>query len=120
MSSQKGIAKCPRCDRMIATDGSRYKQHSLVEGGECPMTEQHTPITGFTNQDFLSRGYVVADLAQQVQDRDTRIVWDVLTALPAAEVQRLLMIALAAVPTDKPLTEIFGWVCDLPSAKETA
>lgn len=122
MSSQKGISRCPRCDRTIATDASRFKPHSVVEGefGECPMSGQHTPIAGHTPTDYLSRGYLVADLAQQVQDQDTRVVWDVLTALPAAEVQRLLMIALAAVPTDQPIAEMFAWVAKLPVAKETA
>lgn len=117
--SQKGIARCPRCDRTITTDGGRYKHHSLVEhsGETCPMTDQHTPITGTAPTDYLSRAYLVADLAEQVQDRDPAVVWDVLTATPAAELQRLLVIALAAVPIGQPVSETWGWVCDLPAAK---
>lgn len=116
--SQKGIARCPRCDRTVATDGGRYKNHSIEEGqGACPFSDQHTPITGHTATNYLSRGYLVADLAEQVQDRDINIVWEILTATPADELQRLLMLALAAVPTDKPLAEIYSWVTELPAAK---
>lgn len=122
MSHTPTIGRCPRCNRMITSDCGRFKRHSLTPRGNqiCPMSDQHTPITGDTPTDYLSRAYLVADLADQVQDRDTAIVWDVLTAMPAAEVQRLLMISLAAIPTDKPLDEIFGWVCALPAAKEVS
>lgn len=115
----KGISRCPRCDRAIATDCGRYKLHSLEAGSgdTCPLSGQHIPITGHTNTDYLSRAYLVADLADQVQDRDTSVVWTILTALPAAELQRLLMIALAAVPTDKTIDELFGWVAALPKAR---
>lgn len=117
--SQKGIARCPRCDRTIATDCGRYKQHSLVPAGgvPCPFSGQHIPITGHTPTDYLSRGYLVADLAEQVQDMDCAVVWELLTATPADELQRLLMLALAAVPTDKPLAELYAWVVDLPASK---
>lgn len=117
--SQKGIARCPRCDRTIVTDGGRYKQHSLEPGSgvACPFSEQHTPIIGHSASNYLSRGYLVADLAEQVQDRDINIVWEILTATPADELQRLLMLALAAVPVDRPLAEIYRWVTDLPAAK---
>lgn len=123
MSSQKGISVCPRCARTITTDSGRYKHHSLTEGSgdTCPLSGQHIPITGHTNTDYLSRAYLVADLADQVQDRDCSVVWTILTALPADEVQRLLVIALAAVPTDKTIDELFGWVAALPKARlETA
>lgn len=119
--SQKGIARCPRCDRTITTEGARYKTHSAIAGKPgttCRMTDQRVPITGDSGADYLSRAYHVADLADQVQDRDPSVVWDYLTATPAGELQRLLIIALAAFPVDKPIDEIFGWVTQLPAAKE--
>ena len=53
----------------------------------------------------------------QVQDSDPQIVWDYLTALPADELQRLLMFALAGVPVDRHIDDIFGWVLELPAAR---
>jgi hypothetical protein len=87
---------------------------------QCRLSRQHAPITGESPNAYVSRAYLVTDLACQVQDDDPSIVWDYLTALPADEVQRLLQIALAAVPVDKSLEEVFGWVRDLPVARESA
>lgn len=117
---QKGIAPCTYCGRMVRTDGSRYKRHTTTRRGEeiCRMEQQHAPVTGLNASSMVARAHMVADLAQQVQDRDPSIVWDVLTGLPADELQRLTMIALAGIPVeDNKIADIWGWVCDLPEAK---
>lgn len=117
--SLPGIARCPRCDRTLSTYNGRFGRHR--HGDEyCRMTDQHVPITGETPTDYLSRAHLVTDLAAQVQDADPSIAWDYLTALPAAELQRLTMIALAGIPVDQTVSDIFGWVCELPIARETA
>lgn len=120
--SQKGIRTCPMCNRTLATDGGRFSRHTTQYRGDeiCRMTEQYAPVLGQSATDYMSRAYMVADLAEQIQDRDTAVVWDVLTAVPAAELQRLLMLALAAVPIDKSLNEIYAWVCDLPASRKAA
>ena len=67
--------------------------------------------------DYRRRADVVLDLAHQMQDSDTAVVWDYLTAMPGDELQRLLVIALAAIDIDQPVDRIFGWVYDLPVAR---
>jgi 23S rRNA G2445 N2-methylase RlmL len=53
----------------------------------------------------------------RAEAQDPRHVWAYLTALPAAEVQRLLVFALAAIPVDRRVEDLFGWVANLPSAR---
>jgi hypothetical protein len=119
MSRQLGIAPCPRCNRAVGTNGNRFKPHATVRLGDeiCRMSDQHVFVSGHSSRDYIARAHVIADLADQVQDRDPALVWDYLTALPTEEVQRLLVIALAAVPVDKPVHDVWAWVCDLPAAK---
>jgi hypothetical protein len=105
---------------MVSTDSGRFNNHGAVAGTKttqyCSMSKQRIPVTGLNSDDFIERAVLVADLAGQLQDLDPTIVWDFLTALPAAELQRMMMVALAAVPVDQTLTDVFGWVCDLPTA----
>lgn len=119
MSAGSGIARCLRCDRMVATHHNRYVNHSAELGGEalCRLSRQHVPIDGHRDSDYIARAHLVATLACQVQDEDPSICWDYLTVLPANEIQRLLMIALAAVPVSQTVESMFSWVTQLPAAK---
>lgn len=116
------LAHCPRCDRDVSTTNNRYQRHTVRynSGDVCRMSSQHVPITGHSPTEYLARAYLVGDLAEQVQDRDPSLVFDYLTVLPPAEIQRLLMLALAAIPVDQTVEEMFAWVCDLPSVKGAA
>ena len=67
------------------------------------------PVTGLGPDDHERRALLITDLAAQVQDEDPYIVWDYLTAVPAAEVQRLLMFALAAHCPDLPFLVVESW-----------
>ena len=113
---------CPRCSREVCIREHRYAVHSITRssGIRCRMSDQLVPATGFTPEDFETRAAIVADLAWQVQDGDPMLTWDYLTAMPADEMQRVLMVALAGIPTDRKLSEIFDWVVQLPAAKATA
>lgn len=119
----RGIATCPYCDRTVTTDGGRYTFHTITPGKKaesdrCPLADQHVPVTGSAPADYVSRAYLIADLADQVQDRDLAPVWAYLTCLPADELQRLLMITLAAVPAGhRPVSDVWAWVTELPAAK---
>lgn len=84
------------------------------------MTYQRVPDLLLDEQAYETRARIVADLAAQVQDMDPALVWEYLTAMPAVEVQRLLVVALAAVPVDRTLSGMFAWVNDLPDAKVSA
>ena len=111
-------ADCPYCGRLVAVDKARFRHHNTNTWGDvCPLTNQRIPITGTSNTDHANRADVLADLACQVQDQDPHIVWQYLTCLPAGELQRLLMFALAALPVDRTLDEMWGWVKDLPISR---
>lgn len=120
MSHVNGIATCPHCKRAVRTNDGRYGFHSVTEDGtnnRCPVSHQRTPVTGTTATDYVSRAQLVASLAGQVQDEDPAIVWDYITALPVPELHRMLQVALAAVPVDQTVSEIFAWVTELPQAR---
>lgn len=119
---QYPIVACPRCGRDIATQNGRFWVHSTVANtrGRCPMSKQLAPITGHTADDFAARAHLVANLAWQLRDEDPAITWDYLTALPAEELQRITMIALAGLRVDQTVDEMFSWVADLPAAKAVA
>lgn len=110
---------CLRCGRVVCVRHGRYAIHRSEHAklGRCRMSGQLIPVTGMTDHDHERRAHLVADLAWQVQDEDPRHVWAYLTALPAAEVQRLLVFALAAIPVDRRVEDLFGWVANLPSAR---
>lgn len=113
-----GIARCPHCDRRVRTLANQYYLHNIGEyDNVCPMSNQRIPITGTTPTDYVSRARLVTNLAAQVQDADPGVVWHYLTALPAAELQRLTMVALAAIPVDQTVEEMFAWVSALPAAR---
>lgn len=113
------IVVCPRCDRSVSSHCGRYSLHSITPDGDdhCPMSKQLIPLTGTRPLDYYRRATLVADLAAQVQDSDPAIVWDYLTATPATEIQRLMVIALAAINIDQPIDKLYGWVYDLPVAR---
>ena len=118
MKPHNSIGRCPRCDRTISTHGNRWARHGITAGSDryCPMSKQSLIPTGISHRDFERRAAIVTDLACQVRDSDTAIVWEYLTAASAVELQRMMMVALAAIPVDQTLRDTFGWVCELPLA----
>jgi len=108
---RRRIAVCPFCNRGVAVKENRFGEHG------CPLSGQRVPVIGHMDRDYEARAWTVLDLAVQVQDEDPADVWTYLTSLPADELQRLMMIALAAVPVDQTLSAVFGWVYELPDAK---
>ena len=118
MTATKGTGQCPCCQRIVSTYGNRWSRHGDQPGSSdyCIMSKQAVIPTGTTEHDFERRAAIVSDLACQMRDYDTQIIWDYLTAAPAVELQRLMMVALAAVPTDQTMRGMYRWVIDLPIA----
>lgn len=110
---------CPGCGRSVRVEDGRYRNHSVVEKSrtECFMSRQRPPVKGTRPDDYEQRAETVAYLAHQVQDEDPAVVWNVLTATPADELQRLLVLALAAIDTAQTVDEMFAWVSELPAAR---
>lgn len=110
---------CPRCDRTVVLRDGRYPDHTInggKYGNRCTLSSQRQVVRGYTDDDDESRAKLIGDLAQQVQDYDPHTVYEYLTALPAHELQRLLMFSLAAFPLDRSLYAAFHWVRKLPIA----
>lgn len=84
------------------------------------MSWQLLPVEGVSDSDYERRAVLVGELAQQVQDYSPHEVWEYLTALPGVELQRLLMVSLAAIPLDRSLNDMYRWVVDLPIAQGVA
>lgn len=94
----------------LATYGDRY----------CPMSSQLVSRGGDDPKAHEHRLKRVLDLAVQLRDGDPAIVWSVLTAMDAVELQRIAMFALAGIDVDRPRDALYGWVLDLPAAKVSA
>lgn len=123
MSHTRGRADCPRCNRNVITKDGRYQQHTTEPKDAttpCRMSGQYAPTTGHTDNEYADRARLVADLAAQVQDSDPALVWEYLTCVDAAELQRLLVVALAGIDCNKRVHDIWGWVTELPVAKAVA
>lgn len=117
MSQQRIV--CPRCRRLVRVEARRYAIHSIVPRGDiqCRMSWQFVPVDGVDELAYATRAEIVADLASQLQDVDTILVWDYLTSLSGNELQRLLMVALCGIPVDRTVDDIFDWVNKLPVAR---
>lgn len=120
--SYQGIAVCPRCHRTVSTNGGRYSSHKNLNSDDanvCELSLMHVPYRADQQSamDYVGRAHIVANLAATVQDADPAVVWDYITALPPEELQRLMMLALAALPIEQTVAEMWDWVCDLPAAK---
>jgi hypothetical protein len=114
---------CPACGRTISGDRGYYSRHGITPGSSdlCVMSGRRNPICGNSDDDYRARAALVCDLAEELQDRDPAALWDYLTVMPAAEIQRLLVIALAAVDIEgRTVDDIFGWVTRLPVAQVAA
>lgn len=115
-------AQCPYCGRNVRVeDKGTFRTHATVAGARnntCPMAGEHVPISGHTDVDYIARAHLVSKLAWRIKDEDPQRVWNYLTVLPPEELQRMLVLALAAVPVDQTVEDMFAWVCDLPAARE--
>jgi hypothetical protein len=52
----------------------------------------------------------VMDLACRLRDEDPQLVWEALELLDRSDLQELAVTALAALPVDSEISELFGWV----------
>lgn len=110
-------ALCPRCGATAPVKNGRFRLHGAPY---CPLSEMPVPATGTGEVDFHRRAHIVAELAGMQRDYDPATVWDYATAVDACELQRLLMVALAAIDVEKTVDELWGWVAGLPAARCSA
>lgn len=111
-------AACPWCGRTVSVRCRRYTDHwDAPDSGEyCPLSGQPQPATGLTADDYIHRVRTITHLATQLRDRDPSLTYDYILSLSSAERGRLLMVALAGVNIDARISDMYGWVTDLPAA----
>ena len=72
-----------------------------------------------TNESRVNRMEALADAALQLEclqrDEDPHLVWDALMQLDRQALQELTAVALAAIPVDKPKSQVFAWVEEITS-----
>lgn len=107
--------RCPHCGRIIGSHSRRYSRH-LYGDDYCPLSEQPLPAGGFDPRAYTQRARTVTTLAAQLRDLDPQLVYDYLNAQTRHELIQLAAVAIAAIPTDHCLTDVFAWVTDLPEA----
>lgn len=61
---------------------------------------------------------VAAGLAWRLRDEDPRVVRAALQMLTRETLEDLATIALVGMDIDRPMSEVFSWVLDLPAAQE--
>lgn len=112
---------CPCCGKTIGLRNHHYNTHHVTSGTHyCPLSGQPATSCGEQPEDYRTRAATVCYLAAQLRDRDPALTYSWLCATERDELIRLMIVALAAVPVDKPASQIFGWVTALPAARQEA
>lgn len=62
----------------------------------------------------------VMELACRLRDENPALTWNALWRMDRVALQKVCMVALAGIDPDTPVAELFGWVLDLPVAREVA
>lgn len=116
------VIECPECGRLLEPCSGHHRRQfpthaCYVLGPECFMSRQAIEERHRQYSEHAQRAQRVLVLAHQLRTEDPARVWRQVTRTDPAELQRLLMTALAGIPTDQPPTQIFGWVYDLQAAQ---
>jgi hypothetical protein len=106
-----GQVECPQCGRVTQTVRRRYARHSTEKLGPlCDMSGELVSEDVIEYSRNLHRVDVVLHWAQMLREEDPAALHSWIRHTDRAELEKLLCIALAGVPIDKPKSEVFGWV----------
>lgn len=103
---------CPRCKRVTALTGRRWVRHTTTPRGfqRCALSLRPVPFEGTSDAELRGRAFLAGELAAQLRDEDPARLWVYLNAFEPLELRRMLVIALAAIPVDRPVSELYDWV----------
>lgn len=103
---------------MVTIDNrnQRFSRHADDTGTQCPMSRKDITREAVRATANVQRAQAVVTLAGYLRDEDPRVVWNTLASFGEVEVRRMLVTALAAIDPDRPLSELFDWVEELPVA----
>ncbi len=115
---------CAYCGRTVGVSFGWYVKHSIEARSctPCPLADMPVipkAVEGIwpTEEDLAVRARLVPRLGQMQQDEDPRLVWTYLSALKPMDLQIMLAAALAIVPTEGRIRDIFAWLYELPEVK---
>lgn len=112
--------KCPYCLRDVSGNSNRYTNHWLSDREQyCPLSSQPIPPVGMGESEHRRRASIACQLAAQLRDQDPAITHAYLAVQERTELERLTVAALAAIPIDRPMSDIYEWVIGLPVAVES-
>jgi hypothetical protein len=101
-------------DAIAVLTGLSQRQVVRIRGGKVNEARQprryrfdHTPGRAAHMERLAD---TAMDLAVRLRDEDPARVWDALQRLEPDQVRELTMVALAGMPVDTPVSELFGWV----------
>lgn len=113
--------ECPECGRVLDTHNGRYITHSMwALGPECPLSRTVVSAAVWAEAPHVARAQTVLHLASLLRDEDPAWVWAHVERTEPAELRRMLMTALAAIPVDqRTRDQLFEWVKELPDPATT-
>ncbi len=87
-----------------------------------PVQPPQTPVrvSDVQADGMLAAADAAVDLACRLRDENPAIVWNALWRMDRVSLQKLTVAALAGLNPDVPVSELFGWVLNLPVAQEAA
>lgn len=113
---------CPVCWQAVTTGTGRFhgriKTHTDTIGSRCPMSLQPVPAECHRAARLETEAAHVVCMAAELRD-DLTPVWDTLAAASPTQLRDWLIIALAAVDIERPISDLFQWVQDMPIARYT-
>lgn len=107
------VVECPDCGRMVRAVRGRFMEHSQCPTGpRCrssrgPVTEEALKATRLRRL-----GEQVLLWAHTLRDEDPRRVHSWVQHAHRAELETLMLLALAAIPDDMTPQRAYGWVND--------
>lgn len=110
---------CPHCGRPCTIRNHRYSRHHNTAGDYCLLADLPAPANGTTPDDYQRRATIVTHLAALLRDQDPAHIHAWLHTQPRHELVRLMVVALAAIPIQQRLTDIYQWIYQLPAARSS-
>ncbi|CAA0129276.1 Uncharacterised protein [Mycolicibacterium vanbaalenii] len=116
------LTACGRSAAEIAEAVELSDRHVVrLRSKALPVEPPHLPdpesITAERAAEVEGLAQTAFEWAGMLRDEDPVVVYEALRRLTHRQLVEFAIVALAMVPSDATITEIFGWVLDLPAAR---
>ncbi|WP_420799405.1 DUF7368 family protein [Mycobacterium celatum] len=100
---------CPVCWRVVGASDGIVKAHVDTAFMPCPMSRRPVPPSSLRQAELEESAAHVMRLAAELRD-DLDAFHNALADATNAQLREWLVIALAAVDVDRPMSELLAWV----------